>query len=131
MGLKDILTQNGSALTYTGGVYPETYIIPTNPLATSPNQGGISLHANPLSATTAAPGASLAGTNTVSYAAVNAAFQSYNDGDPTNAIPTPGGNPGADLDLEGSIPPINAHGNPALLQFFSSQALPYDQNVPT
>ena len=142
MGLKQKLENLGSFYSYTAagvgnggtaaglGTFQETQVITPNPLATSPAAGGLSLHANPLSPFTAAPGASLAGTNTVQYAAVNAAFQSYNDGVDNNNIPTPGGNPLADLDLEGSIPSINAHGNPALLQYFSSQALPYDQNQP-
>lgn len=136
MGLKDKLEQNGSAFTYTapgnGQVtpYPSQFQPTPNPLATPTNQGGLSLHANGIGAY-ATPGVSIAGNGTPLYNQVNAAWQSYKDGDPQNAIPVPGGNPGTDLDLEGIVPTNNAHGNPNLLVFYPQQNLPYDQNQPT
>jgi len=134
MGLIDILTTQGSKFTYpangtTPSPYPQGYIPPTNLLATPINQGGLSLHANG-TGPNSSPGASIAGTSTALFGQVNAAWQTYKDGDPTNQIPIPVNNPGADLDLEGIIPPQNSHGNPNLLNFYSSQNLPYDQNAP-
>jgi len=136
MGLLDKLTTQGSALTYTApgngniATYPQNYQAPTNPLATPTNQGGLSLHANASTGPYAVPGVSVAGAGTPFYSQVNAAWQTYKDGDPFNIIPIPAGNPGADLDLEGVVPLNNAHGNPELLQFYNTQNLPYDQNAP-
>lgn len=142
MGLKQKLENIGSFYSYTAtgvgnggtvaglGTYQDNQIITPNPLATSPAVGGLSLHATETGATYAAAGVSLVGNAAANQAQVNAAYMSYNDGLDQNTIPIPGNNPLTDLDLEGTIPLTNAHGNPNLLNSYDSQQLPYDQNIP-
>ena len=82
MGLKDLLSNQGSPLSYGNGSTPTV-----NPLATQQSK---------MHAIGNAPGYSLNGTD---YMDVNMAFQAYNDG-VGNILPMP-----SQLDLNGTTPP--------------------------
>jgi hypothetical protein len=90
MGLLDKLTTAGSSLSYGSGTTPIT-----NPGATQLSK----LHANGNQ-----PGYSLNGND---FAAVNTAFQAYNDG-VINILPLP-----SFLDLNGATPPKYTDSLPA------------------
>ena len=90
MGLLDKLATTGSPLSYGSGTTP-----PTNPGATQLSK----LHVNGNQ-----PGYSLNGND---FAAVNTAFQAYNDG-VINILPLP-----SFLDLNGATPPKYTDSLPA------------------
>jgi len=105
MGLLNKLQTVGSVYTIYDGNTP-----PINPLATQQSK----LHSNG-----STPGYSLNGSN---FSIVNAAYQSYDDGQP-NALELP-----STLDLNGVNPIIANHNN--FTPGSSTQVLPYIQNQP-
>lgn len=108
MGLLNKLQTVGSVYTTYDGNTP-----PINPLAT--NQSN--LHGNLAGAVNG--GYSLNGSN---FSTVNAAYQSYDDGQPNTLEPP------STLDLNGVNPIIANHNN--FTPGSSTQALPYLQNQP-
>jgi hypothetical protein len=107
MGLLDMLTNQGTPLSYGNGNTP-----PTNPLATKQS----TMHADG-----AAPGYSLDGSD---FSDVNNNYQQYNDGDP-NFLPQPSG-----LDINGQIPSValNDPNTPSINNSFSQGQ--YLNNLP-